>query len=81
VRRFGSAALDMAWVAAGRIDGFWERSLNPWDIAAGILLITEAGGKVSGIEEGEDFLATGNVVAGNMELQPLILERIRAAST
>jgi myo-inositol-1(or 4)-monophosphatase len=80
VRRFGSAALDLAWVAAGRMDGFWERSLRPWDIAAGILLVTEAGGKVSGIEEGEDVLETGNVVAGNMELHPLILERIRAAA-
>jgi myo-inositol-1(or 4)-monophosphatase len=80
VRRFGSAALDMAWVAAGRLDGFWERNLNPWDIAAGILLITEAGGKVSGIDEGEDALESGNLVAGNMEIHPLVLERIRAAS-
>jgi len=79
VRRFGSAALDMAWVAAGRLDGFWERSLRPWDLAAGVLLITEAGGKVSGVDEGEDVLETGNVVAGNMELHPQILERIRAA--
>jgi myo-inositol-1(or 4)-monophosphatase len=57
----------------------WERNLNPWDIAAGILLITEAGGKVSAIEDGEDVLTSGNVVCGNMELHPLILERIRAA--
>ncbi len=80
VRRYGSAALDLAWVAAGRFDGFWERDLKPWDIAAGLLLVTEAGGKVSGIAEGEDPLETGNVVGANMELHPLLLERLRAAS-
>ena len=79
IRRFGSAALDMAWVAAGRFDGFWERSLNPWDIAAGVLLVTEAGGKVSGIDPKEDVLETGNVVCSNLELMPLILERLQAA--
>jgi myo-inositol-1(or 4)-monophosphatase len=79
VRRFGSAALDLAWVAAGKFDGFWERSLNPWDVAAGILLVTEAGGKVSGIDPDEDVLETGNIVASNLELMPLILERLRAA--
>ena len=79
IRRFGSAALDLAWVAAGRFDGFWERSLNPWDIAAGLLLVTEAGGKISGIDPDEDVLETGNVVASNLELMPLILERLRAA--
>ena len=79
IRRFGSAALDLAWVAAGRFDGFWERSLNPWDIAAGLLLVTEAGGKVSGIDTDEDVLETGNIVASNLELMPLILERLKAA--
>ncbi len=79
VRRFGSAALDLAWVAAGRFDGYWERGLKPWDIAAGILLVTEAGGKVSGMEEGEDVLETGNLVAANLELHPLIVERLHAA--
>ena len=79
IRRFGSAALDMAWVAAGRFDGFWERSLNPWDIAAGVLLVTEAGGKVSGIDPKEDVLETGNIVASNLELLPLIQERLQAA--
>jgi myo-inositol-1(or 4)-monophosphatase len=79
VRRFGSAALDLAWVAAGRFDGFWERGLKPWDIAAGILLVTEAGGKVSGIDEGEDPLVTGNLCAANMELHPVIIERLKAA--
>jgi len=79
IRRFGSAALDLAWVAAGRFDGFWERSLKPWDIAAGLLLVTEAGGQISGIDPDEDVLETGNVVASNLELMPLILERLRAA--
>jgi myo-inositol-1(or 4)-monophosphatase len=79
IRRFGSAALDLAWVAAGRFDGFWERGLNPWDIAPGLLLVTEAGGKISGIDPEEDVLDTGNIVAANLELMPLILERLRAA--
>ena len=79
IRRFGSAALDLAWVAAGKFDGFWERSLNPWDIAAGILLVTEAGGKISGVDPSEDVLETGNLVASNLELMPQILERLRAA--
>ncbi len=81
IRRFGSAALDLAWVAAGRFDGFWERSLKPWDIAAGLLLVTEAGGQISGIDPDEDVLETGNVVASNLELMPLILERLRAAAS
>jgi myo-inositol-1(or 4)-monophosphatase len=79
VRRFGSAALDLAWVAAGRYDGYWERSLNPWDIAPGMLLVTESGGKISGIDPDEDVLETGNIVASNLELMPQILERLRAA--
>ena len=79
VRRFGSAALDLAWVAAGRYDGYWERDLQAWDIAAGLLLVVEAGGKVTNADGGEDALGTGSVVAGNLEMQPLILERLRAA--
>ncbi len=79
VRRFGSAALDLAWVAAGRFDGFWERGLKPWDVAAGILLVAEAGGKVSGIDGEEDVLETGNTLAANLDLHPLILERLKAA--
>ena len=63
-RRFGAASLDMAAVAAGRFDGYWERNLSAWDIAAGILLIREAGGTVSELDGG-DLLATGNVVCGN----------------
>ena len=52
IRRFGAASLDMAYVAAGRFDGFWERGLNPWDVAAGIVLVREAGGMVSDLHGG-----------------------------
>jgi len=69
LRRFGAASLDMAFVAAGRIDGYWERNLKSWDIAAGIILVREAGGTVSGIEGNDDALETGNVVCGNETIQ------------
>jgi myo-inositol-1(or 4)-monophosphatase len=78
VRRFGSAALDLAWVAAGRFDGYWERDLNAWDVAAGLLLVTEAGGKVSDADGGTDPLKTGSICAGNLDIHPLLLERLRA---
>ena len=65
VRRPGSAALDLAYVAAGRLDGFWELALNPWDMAAGLVLIQEAGGMVADIDGSPQLLETGNVVAGN----------------
>ncbi len=65
VRRWGAASLDFAYVAAGRYDGFWERELKPWDIAAGILLVREAGGMVQPIREGDDILASGGVICGN----------------
>ena len=80
IRRFGSAALDLAWVAAGRLDGYWERDIKPWDIAAGLLLVTEAGGKVTDIDGGEDMLASGSVLVANPDLHPLVLERIKAAA-
>lgn len=64
VRRPGSAALDLAWLAAGRLDGFWEFDLNVWDIAAGSLMIREAGGLVSELQDENDYLETGNIVAG-----------------
>ena len=79
VRRFGSAALDMAWVAAGRFDGYWERDLKPWDLAAGTLLVTEAGGKVTDADGGDAVLGTGSVVAANLDLHPQILSRLTAA--
>jgi myo-inositol-1(or 4)-monophosphatase len=65
LRRFGAAALDLAFVAAGRLDGYWERNLSPWDLAAGILMVREAGGLVSGIAGEDDALSSGHVVCGN----------------
>jgi myo-inositol-1(or 4)-monophosphatase len=79
VRRFGSAALDLAWVAAGRYDGYWERDLKPWDLAAGLLLVTEAGGKVTDAEGGDAILTQGSIVASNLELHPQIVSRLAAA--
>lgn len=64
VRRPGAAALDLAYVAAGRLDGFWETGLKPWDIAAGALMIREAGGIVSALDGSENYLDTGHVLAG-----------------
>ena len=80
VRRFGAAALDLAWVAAGRFDGFWERDLSPWDMAAGILMVTEAGGRVTDADGGEDTLASGSICAANNELHGALVERSRAAA-
>src|SRR5690349_23346133 len=65
VRRLGSAAIDMAYVAAGRLDGFWEVRLNPWDISAGALMVEEAGGRVSGLLGGSFDSRSGEVVASN----------------
>ncbi len=65
IRRWGAAALDLAYVAAGRLDGYWERGLKPWDMAAGLLLVRESGGFVGAIEEGGDPLADGSLVAAN----------------
>lgn len=79
VRRFGSAALDLAWVAAGRYDGYWERDLKPWDLAAGLLLVSEAGGKVTNADGGGDILTEGSLLASNLDLHPQILSRLAAA--
>src|SRR5579884_738105 len=65
LRRFGAAALDLAWVAAGRFDGYWERDIKPWDMAAGLLMVREAGGYVSDCDGGDAMLAKGHIVAGN----------------
>ena len=77
IRRAGSAALDLAYVAAGRLDGFWELGLRPWDIAAGALLIEEAGGFISDFAGDKNFMQSGNVVAANPKIQKLILEHIQ----
>ncbi|MDF1728072.1 MAG: inositol monophosphatase family protein [Sulfitobacter sp.] len=65
VRRFGSAALDLAYVAAGRYDGFWERRLNAWDLAAGLIIVKEAGGLVEPLTRGDDILSSGAVICAN----------------
>ncbi|MEW7980896.1 MAG: inositol monophosphatase family protein [Candidatus Sedimenticola endophacoides] len=77
IRRPGSAALDFAYVAAGRLDGFWELGLAEWDFAAGALLVKEAGGAVSDIGGGGRFLETGNVVAGGLKLHGAMIKAIR----
>jgi len=77
IRRAGSAALDLAYVAAGRLDGFWEIGLNPWDMAAGVLLIQEAGGLVGDFSGGHDFMDTGNIIAGNPRMFKAIAQTIR----
>lgn len=77
IRRAGAATLDLAYVAAGRLDGFWESGLSPWDIAAGALLIKEAGGLVGDSKGGEDYLATGDIVAGNPKIFKGILQAMK----
>jgi myo-inositol-1(or 4)-monophosphatase len=79
VRRFGSAALDLAYVAAGRYDGFWERRLNAWDMAAGLVIVREAGGFVEPLREGGDILADGEVICGNEAIFPAFAKTIRGA--
>lgn len=79
VRRFGAASLDLAYVAAGRCDGFWEFGLAPWDMAAGLLLVREAGGYVSEVEGGEKMLKTGSILAANDQLHTGLGKLLRAA--
>jgi myo-inositol-1(or 4)-monophosphatase len=80
LRRFGAATLDLAWVAAGRLDGYWERDISPWDLAAGLLLVREAGGYVTDIDGGEDMLAKGHVLAGNETMHRELLRLLKAAA-
>jgi myo-inositol-1(or 4)-monophosphatase len=77
IRRQGSAALDLAYVAAGRLDGFWEIGLNPWDMAAGILLIREAGGIAGDFEGGGQYMDTGNLICGNPKIFAAIVNAIK----
>ena len=77
VRRLGSAALDLAYVAAGRLDGFWEERLHPWDMAAGVLLVEEAGGRVTDMDGGPLDLFAGHVVATNGHLHDRMLSVIQ----
>ena len=76
VRRPGAAALDLAWVAAGRIDGFWELGLSPWDMAGGALLITEAGGLIGDLSGESGYMNTGNIVGGNPKVFAQLLQII-----
>jgi len=79
VRRFGAASIDLAFVAAGRFDGFWERGLKSWDMAAGLLLIREAGGYVSDADGGQNMLTTGGVCAGNEFIHRQLLDLLKKA--
>lgn len=76
IRRPGSAALDLAYVASGRLDGFWEIALNDWDMAAGTLLVTEAGGLVSDFAGGNNYLKSGNIICGTPKVFKAILQKI-----
>jgi myo-inositol-1(or 4)-monophosphatase len=80
IRRAGAATLDLAYVACGRFDGFWEFGLQPWDTAAGILLIKEAGGIICDPEGGEDYFKTGNIVAANPTIMRQLLKAIKQNS-
>lgn len=77
IRQSGSAALDLAYVASGRIDGFWAMALSPWDIAAGVVIIKEAGGIVDDFDGNGKYMETGNVIAGNQNIFNLILQIIK----
>ena len=77
VRRLGSAALDLCYVAAGRFDAFWEQHLKPWDVAAGALVVTEAGGRITGMDGGAFDVRAGHLVASNGNVHEAILEVIR----
>jgi len=78
IRRPGSAALDLAWVAAGRCDGFWEFNLNAWDIAAGALIVREAGGIVTDFAGGDNYLGSGDIIAASPKVLPEMLKIINA---
>ena len=80
IRRTGAAAIDLAWVAAGRFDGFWERDLRAWDLAAGIVILREAGGYISDADGKDRMLETGSVVAGNETIHRQLLKQLKAAT-
>jgi myo-inositol-1(or 4)-monophosphatase len=80
LRRFGAATLDLAWVAAGRLDGYWERDISSWDMAAGLLLVREAGGYVTDLDGAEDMLAKGHVLAGNETIHRELLRLLKDAA-
>jgi myo-inositol-1(or 4)-monophosphatase len=77
IRRFGAASLDLAWVAAGRFDAYWERDISAWDVAAGILLVREAGGVVSDLDNRQRMLEAGHILAANESLHRQVLALVR----
>jgi myo-inositol-1(or 4)-monophosphatase len=79
LRRFGAAALDLAFIAGGRLDGYWERDLSPWDMAAGLVLVREAGGFVSDLDGGQEMFAKGHIVAGNETMHRQLQAALAAA--
>jgi myo-inositol-1(or 4)-monophosphatase len=80
LRRFGSAALDLAWIAAGRFDAYWERDLSSWDVAAGLLLVREAGGFVTDLDGGDGMLTKGHIIAGNETMHRELLRVLQSAA-
>jgi myo-inositol-1(or 4)-monophosphatase len=80
LRRFGAAALDLAWVAAGRLDAYWERNLSAWDMAAGVLIVREAGGYVTDTDGGDAMLTKGHIIAGNETMHRELLRLLKEAT-
>jgi myo-inositol-1(or 4)-monophosphatase len=80
LRRFGAATLDLGWVAAGRLDAYWERNLSPWDIAAGLIIVREAGGIASDLDGGDDMFTKREIAAGNETMQRELVALIRQAN-
>lgn len=80
IRRTGAASLDLAWVAQGRFDGYWERNIQPWDMAAGIVIVREAGGLVSDTQGRQNMLETGDIVCGNEAIHQALFARVGAAA-
>jgi myo-inositol-1(or 4)-monophosphatase len=81
LRRFGTAALDLAWVAAGRFDAYWQRNLSPWDMAAGIALVREAGGFVTDLDGRDEMLKTGSIIVGNVDVHRELLQVLLSATS
>jgi myo-inositol-1(or 4)-monophosphatase len=81
VRRLGAASIDIAYVAAGRFDAYWERGLKPWDMAAGLILVREAGGFVSDANGGTDMFGTGSVCVGNEIVHRGLLDLLKKAKS
>lgn len=81
IRRTGAAAVDLAWTAAGRFDAYWEHGIQPWDMAAGIVILREAGGIATDLSGGADMMETGTIVAGVPSIQKALLQKLAATAT